>query len=100
MADTLLKTALLAIWSLNKLLKFLSKDDRKSFFYLSKGGEITRTNNRQVFYNIDIILDAIEKGKRIKFKYNRYLKRIPQTNYITFTEKENIFYFRCNKYMQ
>lgn len=56
----------------NKLQKFLSKDDRKSFSYLSKSCEVARTNNKQVFYNIDIILDAIEKGKRIKFKYNRY----------------------------
>lgn len=56
----------------NKLQKFLNKNDRKSFAYVSKSGELTRTNNKLVFYNLDIILDAIEKGKKIKFKYNRY----------------------------
>ena len=56
----------------NKLQRFLSKEDRKSFYYVSKSGEITRTDNKLVFYNLDIILDAIAKGKKIKFKYNRY----------------------------
>lgn len=56
----------------NKLQKFLNKNDRKSFSYVSKSGEVTRTDNNLVFYNLDIILDAIEKGKKIKFKYNRY----------------------------
>ena len=56
----------------NKLQRFLSKEDRKSFYYVSKSGEITRTDNKLVFYNLDIILDAISKGKKIKCKYNRY----------------------------
>ena len=56
----------------NKLQRFLSKEDRKSFYYVSKSGEITRTDNKLVFYNLDIILDAIKKKKKIKFKYNRY----------------------------
>lgn len=56
----------------NKLQRFLSKEDRKSFYYISKSGEITRTDNKLVFYNLDIILDAIAKRKKIKFKYNRY----------------------------
>lgn len=56
----------------NKLQRFLCKEDRKSFYYVSKSGEITRTDSKLVFYNLDIILDAIEKGKKIKFKYNRY----------------------------
>ena len=55
-----------------KLQQFLCKHDRKSFAYLSKSSEITRTDNKLVFYNLDIILDAIEKGKKIKFNYNRY----------------------------
>lgn len=55
-----------------KLQRFLNKEDRKSFHYISKSGEMTRTDNELIFYNLDIILDAIEKGKKIKFKYNRY----------------------------
>jgi predicted DNA-binding transcriptional regulator YafY len=31
-----------------------------------------KTDNRQVFYNIDIIDEAIEKGKKISFKYLDY----------------------------
>lgn len=55
-----------------KLQKFLCKKDRKSFAYLSKSSEMTRTDNKLVFYNLDMILDAIEKGKKIRFNYNRY----------------------------
>ena len=55
-----------------KLQRFLSKEDRKSFAYLSKSSEMTRTDNKLVFYNLDMILDAIEKGKKIRFNYNRY----------------------------
>ena len=56
----------------NKLQRFLNKGDRKSFSYVSKSGDMTRTDNKLVFYNLEIILDAIEKGKKIKFNYNRY----------------------------
>lgn len=35
-------------------------------------GDWSRTNNREVFYNIDIIDEAIEKGKQLKFSYNRF----------------------------
>lgn len=55
-----------------KLQRFLNKDDRKSFVYLSKSREITRTDNKLVFYNLETILDAIEKGKKIRFNYNRF----------------------------
>lgn len=56
----------------NKLQRFLNKKDRKSFAYIAKSNEITRTDNDLVFYNLDIILDAIEMGKKIKFNYERY----------------------------
>ncbi len=56
----------------NKLQKFLSKSDRKSFAYVAKSSEMTRTDNQSVFYNLENILDAIEKGKKIRFNYNRF----------------------------
>lgn len=55
-----------------KLQSFLSVYDRKSFNYVAKSGEITRTDNKTIFYNVDILLEAIEKGKKIKFNYNRF----------------------------
>ena len=57
---------------ITKLQKFLNKNDRKSFTYVAKSSEMTRTNNQLVFYNLENILDAIEKGKKIRFNYNRY----------------------------
>ncbi len=38
---------------------------------LMNSGE-EKTDNKQIFYNIDIIDEAIEKGKKIKFKYAKY----------------------------
>lgn len=35
-------------------------------------GDWSKTNNREVFYNIDIVDEAIEKGKQLKFTYNKY----------------------------
>ena len=55
-----------------KLQKFLNKDERKSFSYLSKSSEVIRTDNKLVFYNLETILDAIAGGKKIKFNYNRF----------------------------
>ncbi len=55
----------------NKLQKFLSKYERKSFKYVAKSGEITRTDSKSVLYNIDTLLTAIEGGKKISFNYNR-----------------------------
>ena len=55
-----------------KLQKFLNKNDRRSFDYVSKSSDITRTDNKMVFYNLETILDAIAQGKKIKFNYNRY----------------------------
>ena len=54
----------------NKLSLFTSKYKRKKYNYLFKADEISRSNNQQLFYNIDIINEAIEKNKQIKFTYN------------------------------
>ena len=55
-----------------KLQRFLNVNDRKSFTYVAKSSEMIRTNNKLVFYNLETILDAIEKEKKIRFNYNRY----------------------------
>jgi len=55
-----------------KLSKMLSVYQRNRFKYLHKSDEIIRTDNKQLFYNIDLISEAIDKGKQIAFNYNRY----------------------------
>ena len=55
-----------------KLQSFLSVYDRKSFNYVAKSSEVNRTDNKTVFYNIDVLLEAIGKGKKIAFNYNRF----------------------------
>lgn len=67
----------------NKLSKFLSKNERKKYKYIYKSDEINRTINKQVFYNIDIINQAIEENKQVRFIYNKYgidKKLIPRQN--------------------
>ncbi|MBQ7798018.1 MAG: WYL domain-containing protein, partial [Clostridia bacterium] len=55
-----------------KLSKFLSHNQRKKFKYICKSDEIVRTDNKQLFYTIDILHDAIEQGKQVEFNYNRF----------------------------
>ena len=55
-----------------KVSSGLSKYDRKSYEYLNKSSEIVRTTNAEVFYNIEIINEAIKRGKWVGFKYVDY----------------------------
>ncbi len=55
-----------------KLSGFLSKNQRKKYKYICKADEIVRSNNKQLFYTIDILNEAIEKGKKVEFNYNRF----------------------------
>lgn len=54
-----------------KLSKFLSVYQRKQYKYLYKTNELNRTDSKELFYNIDIINDAIENNKQIQFDYIR-----------------------------
>ena len=55
-----------------KLSKFLSKFERKKFNYICKADQIVRTNQKQIFYTIDVINEAIENNKQVEFNYNRF----------------------------
>lgn len=55
-----------------KISKFLSINERKKYKYICKSDEIIRTDNKQLFYTIDILNEAIEKGKKVQFNYNRF----------------------------
>lgn len=57
-----------------KISSGLSKYDRKSYEYLNKSSEINRTSNAEVFYNIEIINEAIRRNKWIGFQYIDYDK--------------------------
>ncbi len=55
-----------------KLSSFLSLNDRKRYKYIYKSDQIVRTNQKQLFYTIDILNEAIENGKQVEFNYNRF----------------------------
>ncbi len=55
-----------------KLYSSLSKYQRKDYSYIHKSTEITRTTNKEFFYNIDIITEAIKSNKKIRFNYLDY----------------------------
>ena len=52
-----------------KLYSSLSIYEQKDYSYIHKSTEITRTSNKEFFYNIDIITEAIKTNKKITFKY-------------------------------
>lgn len=56
----------------NRLSNLLSSYQRKQYKYIYKADELNRTDNKELFYNIDIINEAIEKNKQIQFEYNRF----------------------------
>lgn len=55
-----------------KLSGMLSKYKRNNYKYIYKADEINRTDNKQLFYTIDILHQAIEENKQVEFNYNRY----------------------------
>lgn len=55
-----------------KLSQMLSVYKRKKYNYMYKTEEINRTDNKQLFYTIDQISEAVEEGKQISFNYDRY----------------------------
>ena len=56
----------------NKLNNQLSKYQRVDFSYVLKSGDIGRTKNKEIFYNISILIDAIKKKKQICYYYLKY----------------------------
>lgn len=49
-----------------------SKYERQDYSYIYKSSEVTRTDNKNVLYNISIIQEAIKKGKQVSFQYLTY----------------------------
>ena len=55
----------------NKLSSFLSKHQRKQYNYIYKADDINRTDNKQLFYTIDVLNEAIKEGKQVEFTYSK-----------------------------
>ena len=56
----------------NRLSKSYSKFERKRFNHLEKIDDETKTDNKQIFYTIEILNDAIEQKKKVEFQYGAY----------------------------
>ena len=86
----------------SKLSNLLSKYQRKRYNYIYKAEQVNRTNNKELFYNIEIIQEAIEKNKKISFNYIRphYEKDNPQKVYIVnpyfLVNNQGKYYLICN----
>ena len=58
----------------NVLYGMLSKNQRKKYAYLFKSEDINRNSDKDFFWNIEIINEAVEKKKQISFQYADYDK--------------------------
>ena len=52
-----------------KLNSCLSKYQRKDYNFIYKSSEINRSDNKELFYTLELIEEAKRKGKRISFQY-------------------------------
>lgn len=56
----------------NKLISVQSRYNRQDYRYIYKSSQINRTNNKEIFYNLYIIREALKENKRIGFNYIDY----------------------------
>lgn len=56
----------------DKVNSTFSKYGRKKHPHLLKSAELSRTDNLEVFYNINLIEEGIERGKRVSFQLRTY----------------------------
>lgn len=56
----------------SKLSKCLSKYERKQYDYIYKADDLNKSDSKQLFYTIEILNEAIKKGKQVEFNYNRF----------------------------
>lgn len=57
---------------INKLCGLSNKYFKSHVRHIYSVGEWDKSENQQLFYNIELIDDAIEHGKQVKFDYNKY----------------------------
>ena len=56
----------------NRLTSSFSKFEKKRFNHLEKIDDGTRTDNREIFWTIEVLNDAIEQKKKVEFQYSAY----------------------------
>ena len=56
----------------SKLTKNFSKHKRKRFNHLEKFDDENSIDNKQIFYTIEVLNDAIEQKKKVEFQYGAY----------------------------
>lgn len=56
----------------DKLTRDYSIYEKKKYKYLEKIDDGSRASNRQLFYTIEVLNEAIEQGKKVEFQYNSY----------------------------
>lgn len=54
-----------------KISSLLSVYKRGKYNYIYKAEELNRTNNKELFYNIEILNEAIENKKQVQFEYDK-----------------------------
>ncbi len=64
-----------AIKLVDKVNSCLSVYERKEYDFVDKTYDIPRTTNSEIFYNIDIIHEAMQRHKRVGFQYLTYDKK-------------------------
>lgn len=82
----------------DKISKNLSVYERKNYDYLHKTTEVNRTGNKEIFLNIELIQEAIDRKKRISFQYLTYNaqgKKVPRMNGYEYTVSP---YYLINNY--
>lgn len=57
---------------IEKLTATCSKYERKKFRSVQKIDIVAKSKNRELFYVIELLSEAIEKNKKVKFNYNEY----------------------------
>lgn len=57
---------------INKLTKNVSKYEKKKFTSVQKVDTFSKSRNKELFYVIELLAEAIEKGKKVTFNYNEY----------------------------
>lgn len=57
---------------IQKIIKNCSTFEKRKYKHIYKVEEISRMRNTQLFKNIEMLDEAIEKGKKVSFQYNEY----------------------------
>ena len=72
-----------------KISSFLSEFKQNDYNYILKSSDVSRTNNKQLFYNLEIIGEAIKQNKKIEFTYikNTFFAKVINLWYNTIEEK-------------